>query len=376
MSSAKTSRNPVRAFVEKKAFERLPALLSELKPKRVLIVLGGQSFRRSTYFPRLLEMLTPYRHFFSEPVAANPQWDEICEEIQQLKEESYDTVIAIGGGSVLDSAKLFATLPSQNEMDLTRYLKGTFELSGPVRPLIAIPTTAGTGSEVTPFSSIENPEKQKYSISHPSFYPWAALVDPELCLSMPAYVTACTGFDALSQAIESFWSVQADDISREHSLKGLERILEGFARVIRSPQDVEARLAMSNGSCEAGFAIAHAKTTAVHSVSYPMTSHFDIAHGHACALTLAEFVRFNGVVLKENGTPLLKRFHAADYEGMAQSIETLMDQALLKRSLSAVGIDEAGQAVIIRDGFRPDRVKNNPRPLTRENLQEILKKIR
>lgn len=375
MSTTKASRNPVRAFVEKKAFDRLPALLRELKPRRILIVLGGQSFRRSTYFPRLLEMLAPYASFFSEPVTANPQWSAICDEIRRLKEESYDAVIAIGGGSVLDSAKLFAAIPGQNETDLTRYLRGAFELTGPVRPLIAIPTTAGTGSEVTPFSSIENPEKQKYSISHPSFYPTAALVDPELCLSMPAYVTACTGFDALSQAVESFWSVQADENSREHSLKGLERILEGFSQVIRNPQDVEARLAMSHGSCEAGFAIAHAKTTAVHSVSYPMTAHFNVAHGHACALTLAEFVRFNGVVLKEAGAPMLRRFHAADYEGMARSMEMLMDQALLKRSLSSVGIDEAGQAVILRDGFRPDRVKNNPRPLTRENLQEILNKI-
>ncbi len=229
---------------------------------------------------------------------------------------------------------------------------------------------------MTPFASIETPQKEKYSLSHPLFYPAVALVDPELCLSMPAYVTACTGFDALSQAIESFWSVNADEESRKHSLKGLDRILAGFSEVIQHPQDLDARFAMAQGSCEAGFGIAHAKTTAVHSVSYPMTAHFDVAHGHACALTLAEFVRFNGVVLKETGAPLLNLFHAADYDAMACSIEKLMDQARLKRSLADVGIHDAGHAVILRDGFRPDRVKNNPRPLTRDNLKEILHNIR
>ncbi len=369
------SSNPVRCHIEKGAFAGLSAVLAEYHPQRILVVLGGRSFRASAHYPRLLEMLAAYDFFFSAAVSANPQAAFIEEELKRLRQEKFDLVLAIGGGSVIDTAKLFAALPGQASQDLSVYLQGNFELNGPVRPLIAVPTTAGTGSEVTPFASLETADKKKLSIAHRALYPAAALVDPELCLSMPPYVTVCTGFDALSQAIESFWSVHANAESQRHSLKGLERILAGFEKAVNDPQNSEARLAMSQGSCEAGFAIAHARTTAVHSVSYPITAHFNVAHGHACALTLAEFVRFNAPVLKEAGQPLLKRFGAADYESMAASIESLMRTASLERSLAALGIDEKGQGLIIRDGFRPDRVKNNPRPLTQEDLRSILHKI-
>lgn len=370
------SSNPVRCTVEKGAFQRLPEVLSGFCPKRILVVLGGQSFRRSAHFQELERWLAGYEHFFSEPVAANPKAEFIQEEINRLAGQPYDLVLAIGGGSVLDTAKLFAVIPGQTQRELKTYLQNGFELTGPVRPLVALPTTAGTGSEVTPFSSFETGEKKKISMSHPALYPAVALVDPGLCMTMPAYVTACTGFDALSQAIESFWSVNANEESREHSLKGLERILTGFAKVARDPADEGARLAMSKGSCEAGFAIAHARTTAVHSVSYPITAHFNVAHGHACGLTLAEFIRFNAPVLAAEGQPLLKRFGEKDYEGMAASVESLMKTVGLERALSKLGIDQAGEQVILKEGFRPDRVKNNPRPLTVEDLQVILEKIR
>lgn len=370
------SANPVRCTIAKGAFNRLPEVLASYRPGRILVVLGGRSFRESRHYPKLLEMLQPYAFFFSTPVSANPEAAFIGEEIKKLAREKFDLVLAIGGGSVLDTAKLFAAIPGQTNTELSDYLQGGFDLEGTLRPLIAVPTTAGTGSEVTPFASLETKDKKKFSIAHPKLYPAVALVDPELSLSMPAYVTACTGFDALSQAIESFWSVHANAESKEHSLKGLERILCGFKTVIENPQDGEARLAMSEGSCEAGFAIAHAKTTAVHSVSYPITAHFQVAHGHACALTLAEFVRFNAPILKETGAPLLKRFGTQNYEEMARKIERLMEKAALKRALSGLGIDEAGREVILRDGFRPDRVKNNPRPLTQTDLKIILEKIR
>ena len=118
------------------------------------------------------------------------------------------------------------------------------------------------------------------------------------------------------------------------------------------------------------------KTTAVHAVSYPITAHFRVPHGHACALTLAAFVRFNAPVLAEEGKPLLKCFNVQDYESMARSIEQLMDAVSLERSLSTLGIDAAGRDLIVREGFRADRVKNNPRPLTPEQLKTILESLK
>ncbi len=368
--------NPTHRWIESGSFTKIPAFLEPLHPKTILLILGKKSFRSSPYFSKLQGMLAPYQLIESGPVPPNPKQDFIQEEINRLKNKPFDLVLAIGGGSVLDLAKILASIPRQEETHLEEYLKGKFELKKPAVPLIAVPTTAGTGSEVTPYASLETKDRKKMTISHPAFYPTVALIDPELCCSMPAYVTASTGFDALSQAIESFWSVHATPFSRTHSLRALELIISNFRKVLKNPKDTEARFAMSLASCEAGLAISQTKTTAVHSVSYPITTHFGIAHGHACALTLAPFVRFNAPVLKEEGKPLMARFGAADYEGMAREIEDLMEVMGLERSLSKLGIDDKGIGLIVRDGFRPDRVKNNPRPLSTENLQEILQSIR
>ena len=368
--------NPTQRWIENGAFSELASLLESFGPKAVLLVLGEKSFRNSPHFARLQEMIKPYRIIHSAPVPPNPKQDFIQEEIERLKDERFDLVLAIGGGSVLDVGKILASLTRQETTDLDGHLKGELQLSKPPYPLIAIPTTAGTGSEVTPYASLETKEHKKVTFSHFTFYPSVALIDPELCHSMPPYVTASTGFDALSQAIESFWSIHATSFSRTHSLRALELLLSNFRKVLKNSADAEARFGMSLASCEAGLAIAQTKTTAVHSVSYPITSHFGVAHGHACALTLAPFVRFNAPVLKEEGKPLIARFGASDYEGVAREIESLMEGVGLERSLSKLGIDEKGIGLILRDGFRPDRVKNNPRPVTTENLQEILQSIR
>lgn len=339
------------------------------------MALGQRSFRASSFYAKLMEMLEPFEMVPATPIPSNPTQDFIQEEINRLKGVSFDLILAIGGGSVLDTAKLLSFLPHQDQADLDACLAGNFPHLKPPRPLIAVPTTAGTGSEVTPYASLETPEKKKVTVSHPALYPSLALIDPELTHSMPAYVTASTGFDALSQAIESFWSIHATPSSTTHSLRSVELILPSLIKAVENPEEGEARLAMSRASCEAGLAIAQTRTTAVHSVSYPITAHFGIAHGHACALTLASFVRFNAPVLKEKGRPLLALFQDKDYEAMAGQIESLMEGAGLERRLSKLKINESELELILRDGFRPDRIHNNPRPVSRQELSEILRDI-
>lgn len=317
-------------------------------------------------------MLTPYRLIQAAPIAQNPSQEFLQEQIDDLRDLSYDLVLAIGGGSVLDAGKIFAVIPRERETDLEIYLRGNFKIEKKPVASIAVPTTAGTGSEVTPYVSVQTRELKKISLCHPAFYPTVAIVDPELTYSMPSYVTASTGFDALSQAIESFWSVQSDDVSRKHSLKSLELLLASFEKVIQDPVDREARFDMAFGSSEAGVAIARAKTTAVHSVSYPITAHFRVPHGHACALTLSSFIRFNASVLKEWGRPLLQRFGATEYDSMAKRVEELMEAVGLERFLSKLGIDQEGIRLIVRDGFRPDRMLNNPRYVSSGDLNQIL----
>ncbi len=368
------AENPVKSYFGSGKFNSLPEIIKGFSPKTILLALGEKSFRRSAYFQKLGAMLAPYK-VIETTIPQNPHQHFIQEEINRLKETSFDLVLAIGGGSVLDVSKILACVPLQHETLLDFYFNTNFPLTAKPAPVIAVPTTSGTGSEVTPYASIETSEKKKISLGGASFYPAVAVVDPELTYSMPEYVTACTGFDALAQAIESFWAVAATPVSQSHALKGLELILAGLEKAHAEPLNAEARNAVSLGSHEAGFAISYTKTTAVHSVSYPITAHFGVAHGHACALTLAPFVRFNAEVLKEKGAPMLKIMRAENYDMAAKKIETMMRAVKLESSLSRLGIDEKGRGIIIRDGFRPDRVLNNPRKLEESDLEKILTSI-
>ncbi len=368
-------QNPTERIFENGSFERIPEVLNRFKPQTIVVVCGGKFFRASPYFGKLQQMLAPYRVIFPQAISKNPTQTFIQEELDRLRDNAFDLIVAIGGGSVLDISKILALLPKQPKIDLEPLIEGRYEsLRDPV-PLIALPTTSGTGSEVTPYVSLETNEKKKITLGHPFFYPRVAIIDPELTHSMPAYVTASTGFDALSQAIESFWSVRATPFSQTHALRALELIVPNLKKAFLDPTHSIARWSMSLGSCEAGLGIAQTKTTAVHSVSYPITAHFSVVHGHACALTLAAFIRFNAPVVGEKGHPMLRIFGVSDYESMAREIEKMMDDVGLEKSLSKLGIDESGMELILREGFRPDRIKNNPRFVDVDDLRQILKSL-
>lgn len=367
--------NPTKRLLKNGCFSEIPALLAHYQPKTILLVLGERSFKISDYYSKLLGFLDGYLVIETTPVSANPKQEFLQREIDRLKSFSYDLVLAIGGGSVLDAAKLFAVLPKQDQTDLDDYIEGNIRPSVEPVILIELPTTSGTGSEVTPFVSFETREKKKITLTFPHFFPTVALIDPELSYSMPAYVTASTGFDALSQAIESFWAVNATPFSRTHALRALELANSFLEQAVRENNNVHARFGMSLASCEAGLAISQTKTTAVHSVSYPITTHFGVVHGHACALTLSSFIRFNAFVLKEEGRPLLNILKVASYEAFAGKVDDLMKRVGLQMKLSELGIQKEGIDLIVRDGFRPDRIKNNPREVTPEALRTMLIKL-
>lgn len=378
-SAFKTSlvyQNPTQRVIQNGCFSQLAGVLESLHPNKILLVLGEKSFRSSPYFNRLMNMLTPYQIIQSVPVAQNPTQQFVEGELNQLRSETtgVDLVLAIGGGSVIDVAKIFAAF-LKNDIHLDTFLKGNAELHEEPIPLIAVPTTSGTGSEVTPYASLETLEQKKVTLDHYYFYPRLALIDPELTYTLPNYVTASTGFDALSQAIESFWSIHATPFSRTHALRALDMIVGSLDKAVHEHENASARFDMSFASCEAGLAIAQTKTTAVHSVSYPITAHFRIVHGHACALTLSSFIRFNAPVLKEEGRPLLSAFKVSSYEDMANQVDRLMERVGLQRKLSSLAIQREGLELIVRDGFRPDRIKNNPREVTKKALQDILNQI-
>lgn len=369
--------NPTRRLIADGALGMLPEILNPFKPRTLLWVMGKSAFRDSSPYQKVRLSLSGITHLESVAVEANPRIAFLEEMLRAYAGNPPEVVIGAGGGSAIDCAKALRMLLAQPApAPVEDYLAGRAQFARRGLPFIAIPTTAGTGSEVTHYASLRTREQKKVSLTHPWLFPEVALIDPELTHTMPPYLTACSGLDALSQAIESFWSIHASPFSQTHSLRAVSLILRHFERVFENPLDPEPRFAMSLASCEAGLAISQSRTTAVHAVSYPLTTLFGIPHGHACALTLPFFIRYNASVLgPAQSKDLWQVMDVSSWEQAAETVERLIRKAGIERSLSKLGLIREDLNRVAENGCRSDRAGNNPREVTQETVREILNKI-
>ncbi len=367
--------------------EQLGEILAREKPKRIFLVRGEKSYYQSGAHEKISLLLEAYEtvHFtYSSP-------DAKIEDVKIGKElfQAYncDCTVAIGGGSALDLGKAI-TLLASHEGNAEEYIKKKNPLHPRKYPLIAIPTTIGTGSEATHFATIYL-DKIKWSLAHPSLIPDYALVDPSLTLSLPSYQTASTGIDALAQAIESYWSIRSTPESQNYAREAICLCLTNLKAAVDDAANLEAHAALARAANLSGKAINTSFTTACHAISYPITAHFGIPHGHAVALTLPEIVQYNAGITKDDCLDsrgeeyvqavlqdLRQLFLVSSPESLKAKIETLMDEAGLERKLTALGIrTEEDRALIIKQGFNPERMKNNPRLVKEEDLRKILEEI-
>ena len=309
-------------------------------------------------------------------VPADPTTVSVEAVIQTVKTQHPDWIIAMGGGSVLDTAKAAASL-AVNPGDVVKYLRGQLQIKLPGIPLIAVPTTAGSGSEVTPYASITDSHKMsKISLSHDYLYPKYALLDPSLTLSLTRRQTAISGMDALCHAIEGYWSNRSTPATDSHALAAAKLLLSALPNAYRNPDDINPyRLAME-GSMLAGLTISHARTTAVHAVSYPMTVYFHIPHGLACSMLLPSFIRYNsGAMKQEKEMNLLTCLGFNSMHQFAEAVEYLQEELDLPVRLGDLGLSRTHIATIVDNGFRPDRMNNNPRKITSDELAALIESI-
>jgi alcohol dehydrogenase class IV len=309
-------------------------------------------------------------------IPADPTAASVQDVIDAVKNGRADWIIAMGGGSVLDTAKAAAVL-SENPGDVVKYLRGELQVEHPGVPLIAVPTTAGSGSEVTPFASITDSQKMsKISLTHDHLYPKFALLDPSLTLSLTRRQTAVSGMDALSHAIEGFWSNRATSVTDSYALAAAKLMLSTLPNAYRSSDDIDARRLAMEGSMLAGLTISNARTTAVHAVSYPMTVHFHIPHGLACAMLLPPLIRYNaGAMNGDKEERLVGYLGLSSMEQLAEAVGDLQQQMDLPVRLRDLGLRKAHIATIVDNGFRPDRMNNNPRQISAEQLSSLLETI-
>ena len=200
-----------------------------------------------------------------------------------------EVIVAVGGGSALDTAKALMVGTETGEFDALVGLLATGKPFAPHRAktLIAVPTTSGTGSEVTGWATVwHRAAGKKYSLHLPQTWPEAAIVDPELTLSLPPGPTLAAGLDALSHALEAIWNIHANPVSDNHAVQAARLVLSTLPELMKSPSDIELRRRMSLAALTAGLAFSNTRTALAHSISYDMTMHHGLPHGIACSFTL------------------------------------------------------------------------------------------
>ncbi|MCF7943747.1 MAG: iron-containing alcohol dehydrogenase [Spirochaetia bacterium] len=295
---------------------------------------------------------------------------------QQVEGLPCSHIIALGGGSSIDAAKLLAVL-SGSPLTLDDLLGGNVQISGKL-PLTAIPTTAGTGSEATPNAIVTLPERQvKQGIVHPYLVPDYVVLDPDATRTLPKHVAASTGIDALAHVMECFLSRKANPVSDTFAARGISLVFSSLLRAYNDPDDQEARSSMLLASFMGGSAIASSGTTAVHALAYPLGGRFNIPHGLANALLLAPVCFFN----QDAMMPRLKEIDrmlasGGDDTPVLERLTLLVRSLNIPSRLRQLEIPEEALVSLARDAAAITRLlDNNPKPIGEADILGIYESI-
>ena len=349
------------------ALDELPAILAEFGVKHAALVTDAGLVRAGLVAPVEAALraaglsVTLY-----DAVQADPPEHIVLGAVEQLRAAGVDGVFALGGGSAMDVAKLVAYLLRSPCALETIY--GVDLAKGPRLPLVLAPTTAGTGSEVTPISIVTTAGDEKRGVVSRRLLPDVALLDPALTLGLPGPVTAATGIDAMVHAIEAFTSKRLKNpLSDVLAQQALALLSANLPRVLADGRDVEARGAMLLGSCLAGMAFANAPVAAVHALAYPLGGRYHVPHGLSNALMLLPVLRFNLAA----AAPLYAQLagsvgaEAATAEGFLAAIERLVAGCDMPKRLHELQVTRDSLPQLARDAMQQQRLLiNNPVDVT------------
>lgn len=370
------------------AVSNLKSILESHSPRSIFLVTGKGSYEGCGAKAAMEELLSGHQYVHFSDFNPNPQLDEIERGIDIYNENACDMVIAVGGGSVIDVGKSVNVLAEQSNFpELCVKDSGLIEVKG--NPLVAIPTTAGSGSEATHFAVVyigEGKDKTKYSLAHEFVLPDYAIIDPNFTNSLLGHIAASTGMDALGQAIESYWSVNSTDESRAYANRAISLAITNIGATVNIPE-YTSRGAMAEAANLAGKAINISKTTAPHAMSYKFTSLCGIPHGHAVGLTLGSVLVHNAGVteadcndsrgveyVRKTIGEIVSMLGCDSPEEVKDRLTSLMEYIGLDPRLSKNGVTRDDVESVVA-GINPERLKNNPRVLTSENAKAMLDMI-
>jgi alcohol dehydrogenase class IV len=314
-----------------------------------------------------------------DSVIPEPPVDSVKEATEIVKKEGYDILIGFGGGSSLDVTKVVSVL--QTNDDSIDKMVGTGNVKQPGIPKILVPTTAGTGSEVTQVSILSFPEEStKKGMVSPYLFGSAALVDPSFTYGLPPHITANTGMDALIHAIEAFICRKANNISNIYALDAIELIAGNLRTAVHNGQDERARYNMALGSLEAGLAFSNASCAAVHALAYPLGATFHLPHGLSNTVMLKSVMEQNVVSCIDKFAVVAEKMGECT-EGLSvreaafkavDAMTNLANDVNVPTRLRDVDIPEDAIPQLAKDAFKQERLlSQNPRKLSEKDIEGI-----
>jgi alcohol dehydrogenase len=348
--------------------------------KRALLVMGGESLKRSGRLDSILQGLA--EKGVEATVFAGVEGDPTVQTVDRGREAyrsaGCDLVIAIGGGSSLDAGKAIGAMAGSDE-PMSAYLGGR-EITCPGAPIVAIPTTSGTGAEVTPVSVLSDREtRAKVGVRGEGLIPRIAIVDPELTLGLPPEPTAHSGLDALVQALESYVSIGANPVSDHLAEEALVRIAGSLQAAYNDGSDLGAREDMALGSLLAGLALGSARLGLVHGLAHPLGEAYHIPHGLTCAMMMPHVMEYNipAAAAKYARTARLIGIEEPTDQAHAEALvgwfRALSANIGAQRSLGEFGAQEADFEGMVPAILASGSTKHNPRKVTAEDALCILR---
>ncbi len=371
---------PVEVFFGRGAVEKVGEV-GRRYGFRALIVTGRKSAKESGALDRVIESLSRHgikEYIVFDKVIPNPTDSIVNEGAKIAVEEKVDFIIGLGGGSALDVAKAISIVSSNegSAWDYVKYPEGPRLVPYLNRPVICIPTTAGTGSEVNRYSVISNPiRKEKLVISHSLNYPKVAIIDPELTKTMSPELTAITGFDALTHALESLTNRNENFMAEEYSIRAIEIISRWLPIAYEEPENMKAREMMSYAAMLAGVAIDHLGVALIHAMEHPVSAHYPhVAHGEGLAILAPYITKFNLEGNPEKYALFAKLMgYEEKHTKAVDALINLLERINLLKTLKDVGVEEEKIERLTEDVYMLARHSFlvNPKEPTLEDVEKL-----
>lgn len=356
--------------------------IRELKPKKIILI-SDNGLVKAGVVDKISKSLSKHSIPISKytSIYGEPTFNILKEVIEFIRIEQADLVVGIGGGSALDVAKAASAIA--DKQDIEEYLSGEKKIDSRVIPCILLPTTSGTGSEVTMNAIFEDTEQElKRGIVSPYFLPTIAIVDPALTLSCPPSVSAASGIDAFTHAIESYVSKKATPMTKMFAVKAMQMFSKNITKVVFDGYDIKAREQMSWVSMLAGVTLANAGVGAVHALAYPLGGKYHIQHGVANALLLPYVFKVIGKTCLDEMVEIAGFLEIGDYkkephkalDAVIQYFYNLLDDLDLPTSLSELNVEESTLEEMAEQASKTNRLLNNsPYTLKKDKILGIYK---